>query len=56
MTTPAATRSPSRQKPSAGAWKDDAVQNVFRGGWFIVEDVNGELVVVRLPARVEVGA
>jgi hypothetical protein len=26
------------------------------GGWFIAEDANGDRMVVRLPARVEIGA
>jgi hypothetical protein len=56
MTTPTPTRSPSPRKPPTPPFEEGKVRQVFRGGWFIVEDANGERMVVRLPARVERGA
>lgn len=56
MTTPTPTRSPSTERPVAQPRKAEALDKVFRGGWFIAEDLNGERLVVRLPARVERGA
>jgi hypothetical protein len=56
MTTPTPARSPSTEQPPVASGEDRSLEKVFRGGWFIAEDVNGDRMVVRLPARVEIGA
>ena len=56
MTIPTPTRSSATERPLAPPKKDQPLEKVFRGGWFVAEDLNGEQVMVRLPARVELGA
>ena len=56
MTSQTPTRTPSTEHPPIEFPGDHALEKVFRGGWFIAEDANGDRMVVRLPARVEKGA
>lgn len=56
MTSPSPTRTPSTDQPPARFPEDRTLEKVFRGGWFIAEDANGDRMIVRLPARVEIGA
>ena len=52
-------RSISRQAAGAVAparSADVRIRGVASGGWFLAEDMNGDVLVVQLPARSELGS